>query len=87
MVRSLWYHDGTSGAAEGSVQLPHQPRPTELLRTGRVTGYQGHHIKSVGSNPGLAGNPNNIRFVRPGEHLDLHGGNWKNPTWGQLIFR
>ena len=59
----------------------------ELLETGRVSGYQGHHINSVSSNPQLAGNPNNIQFVRPGEHLGLHGGNWSNPTWGPLVPR
>lgn len=55
----------------------------ELLATGRVKGYEGHHINSVKSHPGLAGNPNNIRFMtgsqkrypfleKPGRHGLAH---------------
>ncbi len=59
----------------------------ELLETGKVKGYQGHHINSVKGNPELAGDPNNITFLEYGEHLDAHGGNWRNPTSGDLINR
>lgn len=58
----------------------------ELLETGRVRGYEGHHINSVADNPDLAGNPNNIDFVQGrAEHLDRHGGDFRNPTSGPLI--
>ena len=60
----------------------------ELLEKGKVKGYQEHHIKSVkGSNPKMVGNPDNIKFVRPKEHLELHKGNWRNPTDGELLNR
>ncbi len=59
----------------------------ELLATGKVSGYQGHHINSVSSNPQQAANPNNIQFLKPSEHLDVHGGNWNKSTWGPLLTR
>ncbi len=59
----------------------------QLLNNGKVKGYQGHHINSVKGSPLLAGNPNNIRFLTPQEHLFTHGGNWRNPTSGNLLNR
>jgi len=43
----------------------------ELLETGRVSGYQGHHINSVFVESTVGGESQNIQFVRPGEHLGL----------------
>jgi hypothetical protein len=59
----------------------------ELLSFGRVAGYLGHHINSVKAFPGLAGNPNNIRFVPKKLHLKIHRGNWRNSTSGNLMNR
>jgi RHS repeat-associated protein len=60
----------------------------ELLRTGKVSGYQGHHINSVNGSPHLAGNPDNIKFVKKGtEHMAEHGGHTQNPTIGPLLKR
>lgn len=60
----------------------------ELLETGKVKGYEGHHINSVKDNPHLAGDPRNIKFVKGrAEHLKEHGGNFRNPTQGNLIKR
>jgi len=60
----------------------------ELLETGKVKGYQGHHINSVKSHPELAGNANNIKFVKgTAEHLKEHGGSFRNPTSGPTIQR
>ncbi len=59
----------------------------ELLETGRVTGYEGHHINNVEHHPSLAGDPNNIEFVTPAEHLDRHNGNFHNPSSGELFSR
>src|SRR5215469_4658375 len=45
----------------------------ELLETGKVEGYEAHHINSVADNPDLAGNPDNISFERGrGGHLEKH---------------
>jgi len=60
----------------------------EIRATGRVGGYQGHHINSVNAHPELAGNPDNVAFRRAGqEHLEEHLGNYRNPTSGPLLNR
>lgn len=60
----------------------------ELLGTGKVKGYFGHHINSVKGSPQLAGNPNNIRFIKGVQnHLIEHGGNFQNVTYGDLLDR
>lgn len=57
----------------------------ELLETGKVAGYKGHHINNVASHPEMAGDPNNINFVR--DHIGAHDGNFRNPTSGPLVNR
>ncbi len=59
----------------------------ELKETGKVKGYQGHHINNVKDHPLMAGDPNNIEFLNKAEHLDAHGGNYKNMTEGSLVNR
>ena len=60
----------------------------EMKLRGKVKGYEGHHINNVANNPKLAGNPNNIKFVKGRtEHLAEHNGNFANPTKGKLINR
>src|SRR5262249_32351171 len=59
----------------------------ELLSTGQVSGYKGHHINNVASAPELAGEPNNIEFVTQAEHMERHGGNTRIPTSGPLLAR
>ena len=60
----------------------------ELLSTGKVKGYEVHHINNVANNHSMAGNPNNIKFVRGrAEHIAEHGGHFANPTAGPLIDR
>ena len=39
---------------------------SEIVETGKVKGYAGHHINDVKNNPNLAGNPNNIEFLKTG---------------------
>jgi hypothetical protein len=61
---------------------------TELKTSGKVKGYHGHHINSVNGSPELAGDPNNIEFVKGvKENLQRHGGNFRNQTQGSLINR
>jgi hypothetical protein len=60
----------------------------ELLATGKVKGYEGHHINSVSARPDLARNPNNIKFMKGRrDHLAEHGGNWRNHTSGRMLDR
>ena len=55
----------------------------ELLETGRVKGYEGHHMKSVSEYPKEAGNPQNIQFLSEDEHLNgAHQGSYHNATNG-----
>ena len=55
---------------------------------GKIKGYEGHHINNVKDHPELARNPDNIKFLKGRrEHLDEHGGNFKNKTSGDLINR
>lgn len=60
----------------------------QLRKNGKVKGYEGHHINSVGSHPDQAGNSNNIEFVKGRKgNLEKHGGNYQNQTSGDLIDR
>ena len=66
----------------------------ELLETGKVTGYTGHHINNAASAPEWQGDPRNIVFLtngpNGGDHLHSlqgHRGSWKNKTSGRLIDR
>jgi RHS repeat-associated protein len=66
-----------------------------ILETGKKLpeeyGYEGHHINNVESNWDLAGDPNNIMFVKgKAAHIKLHGGSFRGPrshTSGKLIDR
>lgn len=58
---------------------------TELLNTGKVKGYDGHHMKSVKKYPHLAGDPHNIQFLTRQKHFEAHGFNWRNPTNQRFI--
>ena len=46
----------------------------ELLATGRVSGYEGQHMKSVSKYPQYAGDPDNIQLLSHDAHLEAH--NW-----------
>jgi RHS repeat-associated protein len=59
----------------------------ELLNTGKVKGYEGHHINSVHNNQHLAGNPDNVKFMTRSEHFKEHGFNWRTSTDGALLNR
>jgi len=60
----------------------------ELIQTGKVKGYEGHHINNVKHHPELAGEQRNVEFVKQGNnHLEKHGGNYRNETHGPLISR
>jgi RHS repeat-associated protein len=85
-VQEAWAVERDLVAAEGVGSRDWTvAEKAELVRTGRVAGYVGHHINSVSTSPELEGDPNNIKFVD--DHLAEHGGNWRNPTTGALVDR
>jgi hypothetical protein len=88
-VKEAWRQEAELVRRTG--QGTHQWTPDEmreLLDTGKVSGYEGHHINNVNDHPQLARDPNNIKFAKGrAGHLELHGGNFKNSTSGPLIRR
>lgn len=77
---------GLSGSRDWTTE-----EKQELLSTGRVKNYQGHHMKSAKAYPDYVDDPNNIQFLRTSsknsndvnEHLAAHGGNYQNITNGR----
>jgi RHS repeat-associated protein len=88
-VRDAWKQEKALIAAgqEGTVKWT-DAQKAELLKTGKVKGFEGHHINSVNGSPELARNPNNIKFVegRAG-NLAEHKGNFRLQTGGKLLSR
>lgn len=41
----------------------------------------------MNGHPEQAGNPDNVEFVKRTEHLQRHGGDFRNSTEGQLVNR
>lgn len=61
---------------------------SELINKGSVSGYEGHHMKSVSEYPKFAGDPNNIQFLTHDEHLNgAHKGSYHNPTNGYFDYK
>ncbi len=80
-VRKAWKNEMRSVKETGTGQRSWIPSEIEeLLNTGKVKGYQGHHVYSVNGFPELAGDPSNVRFLTRVEHLAAHNGNWRNIT-------
>lgn len=57
----------------------------DILKKGKAfdengVAFQGHHMKSVSKYPKYQGDYKNIQFLTKSEHLEAHGGSWKNPT-------
>ena len=75
------------GGREAGTRRWTRSEEQELLQNGKVKNYHGHHINNVKDHPEMAGNPDNIEFLTPGEHLDVHGGNFRNKTEGNLLNR
>jgi RHS repeat-associated protein len=88
-VREAWKQEKTLVEETGRGTRPWTTAELQELReTGKVSGYEGHHINSVNGHPELAGNPDNIKFVKGRvEHLAEHGGNFRNQTSGELVDR
>ncbi|HZI57374.1 MAG TPA: RHS repeat-associated core domain-containing protein [Verrucomicrobiae bacterium] len=88
-VRDAWKQEKALIAAgqEGTVKWT-DAQKAELLKTGKVKGFEGHHINSVNGSPELASNPNNIKFVEGRvKNLAEHAGDFRNATKGALLNR
>ena len=71
-VRNAWKREALlvehgSGTYQWSVD-----QQKELLETGRVEGYVGHHMKSCSLYPEYAGEIDNIQFLTVEDHLAAH---------------
>lgn len=90
---SVQRNDAVDKAWEQERRLVMQGRGTrdwtvsqqeELIRTGRVSGFEGHHMLDASSNPSVANQPDNIQFLTYEEHIDgAHGRNTLIPTSGR----
>ncbi|WP_081053120.1 RHS repeat-associated core domain-containing protein [Burkholderia territorii] len=94
-INRAWKAEQELVKATGSGTVDWTPaQMDELLSNGKVTGFTGHHINNVESNPAWAGDPRNIVFLsngpNGGDHLNSlqgHRGNYQNATSGRLIDR
>ena len=78
-INSPTKNDNVTSGGRGISRQWSDDEIEELLLTGKVKGY---HMKSVMGYPKLAGDPTNIQFLTPQEHLMAHGGNWRNLIHG-----
>ena len=81
-VRQAWERERAYVAKGMGTRNWTQEEQKELLETGRVSGYEAHHMSSVSKDPQNADNPDNIQFLTHDEHLAAHDGNYKNAAKG-----
>lgn len=87
-VTQAWAHEqfdlkmGGNGSRDYTLE-----QRAELLDRGKIRGLDGHHINSVGDNPSMQADPDNIVFVTRDEHFEAHKGNWQTQTSGKTIDR
>lgn len=86
-VRGAWRTEQTLARQNRGTRRWSAGQREELLATGRVKGYEGHHMKSVKAYPQYAGNPKNIQLLTESEHLRAHNGNYKNQSNGYYNVR
>jgi RHS repeat-associated protein len=87
-VRKAWKQERALVEAGGGTRNWTRAERAELLRTGRVKGYEGHHINTVKGNPiTMARDPRNVRFVTRAEHVAIHrqAGGFRAPIRGQPL--
>lgn len=89
-VKTAWGYEkadvnmGGKGSIEGGWS---ESEREEIKRTGKVSGAEGHHGKSVAKHPEGQTDPNNIIFYHSRqEHKDKgHNGDFRNPSSGENI--
>lgn len=82
-VRNAWKEEKNRVSEGIGTRKWSENEQKELLEKGRVSGYEGHHMKSVKLYPEYAGDSNNIQFLTEDEHLyGAHKGDYHNLTNG-----
>lgn len=86
-VRQAWENevDKIKKGLKGSRDWTENEKQ-ELLTKGKVSEYDGHHMKSAKAYPDLVDNPDNIQFLKnrhSNEHLAAHNGNYQTVTNGR----
>ncbi len=82
-VRDAWKNEQKAVLNKKSKYTWTASERQQILKYGKVKGYQGCHLKDVSRSMGnldLIGNPDNIVFLTRQQHLYVHGGSWKNAT-------
>lgn len=87
-VREAWAREkALVQTGKGTVNwTPDQQR--ELIQTGRVSGYEGQHMKSATAYPQYAGSADNIQLLTHDQHLAAHNSGlekngYRSPTNGR----
>lgn len=82
-VRKAWENEKKLVAEGKCTRQWTRKEIAELNRKGHISGYVGHHMKSVNAYPKYAGDPNNIQFLTAKEHIaQAHNNNTKAATNG-----
>lgn len=81
-VRQAWENEHALVAQNLGTRRWSSIQQKEILETGRVRRYEGHHMKSVRAFPQHAGDPRNIQLLTEKEHLQAHRGDFRKPTNG-----
>ncbi len=89
-VGEAWWQEMELVRRTGRGTAEWSERQLRQLAQGiRPRGIHGHHINNVAHHPDLAGDPNNIMFMRGPQHTALHStnGGTRMPTTGEFIDR
>lgn len=71
-VRDAWSREKTLVCqGKGTVNW-NSEQQRELMEKGRVSGYEGQHMKSVSQYPEYASSADNIQFLTHEDHLAAH---------------
>ena len=80
-VRQAWKEEKQRVLAGKGTRQWTKSEKKELITRGSVSGYDGHHMKSVSKYPQFAGDSKNIQFLTEKEHLyGAHQGSYHNKT-------
>lgn len=81
-VRNAWKEEKERVKSGQGTRDWSPAQQKELIQRGAVSGYEGHHMKSVSLYPEYAGDSKNIQFLSEEEHFEAHQGNYHNATNG-----